>query len=102
MTNDTAPIRDLIKQVLFTAPGERPDQPDFGVGLQHYVFEPDTPETRATLQQTIRHSLGRWLSELIVVDKVQVKREASSLNVTVQYKVCRTNQRRCDVFSQEF
>ena len=33
-------VRDLIEQVLFTAPGERVMRPDFGSGLLELVFEP--------------------------------------------------------------
>ena len=33
-----AHIRDLIEQVLFTAPGERVNRPDFGSGLLRLVF----------------------------------------------------------------
>ncbi|WP_395715192.1 GPW/gp25 family protein [Reyranella sp.] len=35
-------IRDLIQQVLFTAPGERVMRPDFGAGLLSLVFEPNS------------------------------------------------------------
>ena len=31
-------VRDLIEQVLFTAPGERVNRPTFGTGLMQLVF----------------------------------------------------------------
>src|SRR6476661_8979078 len=40
-------IRDLIEQVLFTAPGERVNRPDFGCGLQRLVFAPNSDELAA-------------------------------------------------------
>ena len=39
-------IRDLIEQVLFTAPGERVMRPDFGSGLLALVFEPNSSDAR--------------------------------------------------------
>ena len=39
-------LRDLIEQVLFTAPGERVMRPDFGSGLLALVFEPNSTSSR--------------------------------------------------------
>ena len=36
-------IRDMIEQLLFTAPGERVNRPDFGSGLLQMVFAPNSP-----------------------------------------------------------
>ncbi len=38
-TGDADHVRDLIEQVLFTAPGERVMRPDFGSGLLALVFD---------------------------------------------------------------
>ena len=46
--SDDAHIRDLIEQVLFTAPGERVNRPDFGSGLLQLVFAPNSAELAAT------------------------------------------------------
>ena len=35
-------IRDLIEQLLFTAPGERVNRPEFGSGLMQLVFAPNS------------------------------------------------------------
>ena len=43
MEDDDAYIRELIEIVLFTEPGECVNHPDFGVGLNEYVFMPSTP-----------------------------------------------------------
>ena len=52
--DDDVDIRGLIKQVLFTNPGERLNQPGFGVGLQQYVFAPNTPESRAVIKNSVK------------------------------------------------
>ena len=41
-TTDDDHIRDLIEQVLFTAPGERVNRPTFGSGVMQLVFAPNS------------------------------------------------------------
>ena len=73
-------LRDLIEQVLFTAPGERVMRPDFGSGLLALVFEPGGPELVATTQFLVQGALQRELGHLIAVESVEVDagRRASS------------------------
>ena len=85
-----AHIRDLIEQVLFTAPGERVNRPDFGSGLLRLVFAPNSAEMAATTQYLVQGSLQQFLGDLIQVDAVNVEHEDSTLRVTVRYLVRRT------------
>ena len=84
-------VRDMIQQVLFTAPGERVNRPDFGAGLGQLVFAPDGDETIAATQMLVQSSLQQWLGELIQVEAVRVDRIDGGLDVLVQY-VVRHNQ----------
>src|SRR5262245_19238570 len=83
-------IRDLIEQVLFTAPGERVNRPDFGSGLLRLVFAPNSSELAATTQYLVQGSLQQYLGDLIQVDAVDVTSEDSTLRVSVRYLVRRT------------
>lgn len=65
-------IRGKIIQVLFTAPGERVNQPEFGCGLLNLVFEPNSDVLAVATQFSIRQALTRWIGDVIVVDSVQV------------------------------
>jgi Bacteriophage baseplate protein W len=85
-------IRDLIEQVLFTTPGERVNRPDFGTGLQQFVFAANSDETTAALQFLVQGALQKWLGDLIDLDTVQITSEESRLNVLVRYRVIRTQQ----------
>ena len=85
-----AHIRDLIEQVLFTAPGERVNRPDFGSGLLRLVFAPNSAEMAATTQYLVQGSLQQFLGDLIQVDAVNVENEDSTLRVSVRYLVRRT------------
>jgi len=93
-------IRDLIMQVLFTAPGERVNRPDFGSGLLQLLFAPNSDELATATQFLVQGALQRWLGDLIVVEAVAVESDESLLRVTVHYTVRRTQQRRVDQFTQ--
>lgn len=78
-------VRDLIEQVLFTAPGERVNRPDFGCGLKQLVFMPNSDALATSTQQLVQGALMRWLEDVIAVEEVEVSAVDSSLEVTVTY-----------------
>ncbi|WP_158860376.1 GPW/gp25 family protein [Lunatibacter salilacus] len=78
-------IRDMIKQVLFTSPGERVNRPTFGCGLNQLVFEPNSLELISTLQFLVKGALLEWLSEEIEVEEVRIEILDSTLQVQIQY-----------------
>jgi hypothetical protein len=95
-----AHIRDLIEQVLFTAPGERVNRPTFGSGLMQLVFAPNSDELAATTQFLVQGALQQWLGDLIVVESVQVESRDSILRVFIQYVVRRNQTRQTAEFSR--
>jgi phage baseplate assembly protein W len=99
-TDEDDHIRDLIQQVLFTAPGERVNRPDFGSGLLRLVFAPNSDELAAATQFLVQASLQQWLGDLIEVSDVQVNNSDSSLLVEVRYTVRRTQQQQVAQFSR--
>ena len=94
-------IRDLIEQVLFTAPGERVNRPTFGSGLLQLVFAPNSDELATATQMLVQGALQQWLGDLIQVQAVDVQNQDSALQVTVQYVVRRTQQRQGAQFTRE-
>jgi uncharacterized protein len=97
---DERHIRDLIEQVLFTAPGERVMLPDFGSGVAQLVFAPNSVELASATQMLVQSSLQRWLGELITVQAVRVEADEATLNVTVQYSIRETDQLQVDTFQR--
>ena len=93
-------IRDLIEQVLFTAPGERVMRPEFGSGLLALVFEPGGPELVATTQHVVQGALQQELGSLIAVDSVQVAQDDGTLTVSVSYLLLQNQQRSQASFSR--
>ena len=99
-TDSDKHIRDLIEQVLFTSPGERVNRPGFGCGLGQLVFAPAGSELAAATQFLVQGALQQWLGGLIQVEAVRVENEESTLRVTVQYVVRRSQERRTAQFNR--
>lgn len=94
-------VRQMIEQVLFTAPGERVNRPEFGTGLLQLVFAANSQELAAATQATVQGALQRWLGDVIRLEAVQVESVESTLRVTVRYVVQRTEERQVARFSRE-
>ena len=78
-------LRGKIIQVLFTAPGERVNRPDFGCGLFNLVFEPNDSILAAAVEFTVGQALLRWLGNEIVVDGVEVTALEEVANIEIAY-----------------
>lgn len=98
---DDAHVRDLIEQVLFTAPGERVNRPDFGTGLLQLLFAPNSDTLASATQLLVRGALQQWLGEIIQVEDVRVEAEDAILRVTVEYVVTRTQEREAATFLRQ-
>ena len=85
-------IRDLVEQVLFTAPGDRVNRPTLGSGLLELVFAPNSDALAASSQLTVQGNLQQWLGDLIHVLDVQVDDDEAELRVVVRYAIRRTQQ----------
>ena len=97
--NTTPPddhLSDLILQVLFTNPGERINLPEFGVGIQRFVFAPNSDMLRVSTQFLITTNLQRWLGDRINVEQVNVSSEPGfeeTVTIEIVYSVLATQQR---------
>lgn len=86
-------IRELIEQVLLTAPGERVMRPTFGSGVRQLLFGPASPEVATATQYLVQSSLQQWLADLITVEAVEVQVQEGVLLIDVQYVVRRSQHR---------
>lgn len=98
---EDAHVRQMIEQVLFTAPGERVNRPEFGTGLLQLVFAPNSPELGSATEFMVQGALQRWLGDVIQVEAVNVESEESTLRVLVRYRVRRTQEERVARFTRE-
>ena len=97
-TGDDDHIRDMIEPLLFTAPGERVNRPDFGSGLLQMIFAPNSTELASALQFTTQAALQRHLGDLIDLRQLDVVAEDATLTVIVKYVVRLTQQGQTETF----
>ena len=84
--DDNADLRGKIIQVLFTTPGERVNQPEFGCGLFNLVFDPNNTMLSAAVEFTVGQALTRWLGDQIVGERRSTsRRHDEDLIVEVAY-----------------
>jgi uncharacterized protein len=86
-------VRQAIRIILGTNPGERVMRPDFGAGLNDFVFEPISTTTMHQLQTRVQEALVQW-EPRIDVQQVNVTVEPvlrSLLLIDIRYQVRATN-----------
>jgi hypothetical protein len=89
-----AHVEQLIKQVLFTNPGERINRPEFGCGIRRMVFAPNSEVTASLTQATVYQALQKWLSSVIDVREVKVAAVDEILEVRIGYILKARQERR--------
>ena len=85
-------IRESIKIILLTELGERLRLPQFGGGLNRFLFEPNTATTRQLIRDRITKALAQW-EPRITVESVAVEPDAQDVQAaiaTVNYKLVAT------------
>jgi len=87
-------IRGLIEQVLFTAPGERVNRPEFGSGLDQALFSPNRGDLSTATQFLLQGALQQWMGDLIAVQAVSVENDEETLLVAVQYIVLESQEQK--------
>ena len=92
-------IREMIEQILFTSPGERPNRPSFGCGAKQLLFQPNSDEVATTTQFLIQGALQQWMSELIEVQEIQVENQDASLQITLKYRIRHTQNEKTATFT---
>lgn len=57
-----------VRMVLYTEPGERVGDLDFGVGLRRYLFEQNILSTHEQLKLRIRNQLSKYLPYINIIN----------------------------------
>ncbi len=68
--SDEASVRDVLRNILLTRPGERLLRDSFGAGIADYIHQPNNETTRRLLADLARKSIQQW-EPRIVLDSVE-------------------------------
>lgn len=85
-------VRESIRVTLMTNLRERVRLPEFGGGLNTFLFEPNNPTTHHLIEDRIQNALALW-EPRIIVESVQVDQDPSDREAaiaTVNYKLVAT------------
>lgn len=82
----------MIRQVLFTSPGERVNRPSFGCDLRRLVFSARRTELALAVETMVQGALQRWLGDVIRVQGLEVRLEENAVAVDLRYIENRTQQ----------
>jgi phage baseplate assembly protein W len=88
-------IRESIRIILTTEPGERLMLPSFGAGLRSYLFEPNVPATLRLIEERVQHALRRWEPRIAVSSVVARAHpdDPSRATVSIGYTLVATRAR---------
>ena len=82
-----------LKMLVLTSPGERVMIPEYGVGVRRMLFEPISPQTRATLRQRIIDQIAKY-TPYILISKLDVtttdkdaRTQDNTIYITLVYKI---------------
>jgi len=86
-------VRDSIRVILTTCPGEQLMQPLFGAGLQNYLDTGNTVSIRRQIQADILSALQTYETRIAVdeVDVEPVPGMPSQIHIEIYYRLLRTN-----------
>ncbi len=82
-------IRQSVRIILLTEPGERMVRPEFGTRLHQFLFENMDSRTEEMICREVRQSLRRWEKRIQVtqVDTEVRHGRQGELHVSVAYRI---------------
>jgi uncharacterized protein len=89
MVQDDADVRQAIRIIVMTVPGERVMRPSFGCRIHELIFHPANFQTAATAERYVREALTQW-EPRITLEDVRVKPgngELGELTIEIDYKL---------------
>lgn len=93
-------VRQAIRIILGTQPGERVMRPEFGTPLRELIFEPVNVTTCELVRTRVKQSLQRWEPRIDVLSVVVdlgtggsgfERIRSGRLNIEIQYRIRSTN-----------
>jgi len=85
-------VRQAIRIILATDPGERVMRPDFGAGLNALAFEPIGTGTAALVRHTVEQALVRWEPRIDSIEVTVTSQPGTArLDIAIAYRIRATN-----------
>jgi len=87
-------VRQSIRIILLTRPGERLMRPGFGAGLEEFLQQENDIATRRRIRERIREALLRWEPRLLLdgVDVRAAEDRPETVVIEISYRLRRDNR----------
>jgi len=84
-------VREGIRIILSTRPGEQLMRPEYGGGLERLLHEPNTVATRREIRDLVNDALTRWERRILLdsVEVWEVPDQPSQVRVEIAYRLAR-------------
>jgi uncharacterized protein len=80
-------VRESIRIILETEPGERLMRPRFGAGLRRFLMEPNNVATRTLIHREVVAALDAWEPRISVAEVVVAPGgDPSLIDITIRYE----------------
>jgi len=88
VVNNDNSIKQAVKNIILTSPGEKPFQPLVGSSVNRLLFEPLDAFTADTIAEEIRTTINQYEPRVRLTNvKVTPVFEGNKLNVSLEYKI---------------
>ena len=78
-------VKVNVRNLLQTELGERPMQPNLGIRLRRYLFEPFTEDIRLDIQEDIMDTFSIWLPFIKIVNLDIEMSEANAVKIFLEF-----------------
>ncbi len=82
-------IKQNLKMVILTNPGERVMEPEFGVGIKQFLFENFQSDVYARIDQKIREQVNIYLPVISInrLEFVRLTQDQNLLSLRLEYSI---------------
>ncbi|MEO8017668.1 MAG: GPW/gp25 family protein [Pseudomonadota bacterium] len=86
-------VRQAVRIILETGRGERVMRPDFGAGLEEFLFEPVNTTTCSLIRHRVEESLHTWEPRIRIeaLDVLTNRAEPGRIDIVLEYSIRATN-----------
>ena len=87
VNNDNA-IKQAVKNLILTVPGEKPFQPEIGSRISELLFEPLDPFTSDSIKQEVINTISQYEPRVRIVNVfVKANFDKNSFDVELRYQI---------------
>ncbi len=87
--NDDESVREVIRNILLTRPGERIRRSRFGAGLLDFIHQPNNVTTRNLIANVVKKAIEQWETRVLVenVNVLADNESLSTVHIIIRYQM---------------